>query len=228
MGVGVIRKPARNEAATDESGAAVSDYEAAETEKQNKIILAVAIALLVTGAAYVLIFKYQGVLYPPFAKGAGTALLFGVVAFPVVAWLLTIWRHHAGQARRAAAWPMVDGTIQASQVKGYEGDGVSLFLPSVRYSFSVDGVPYEGNTIRLGSGHWEVNETQHEHAAVLLAGLVPGSRVSVAHDPLNPRYNAIAPVRHAFEGKERLFKGLCIALVLAPVLVGVLVAWASF
>lgn len=92
-----------------------------------------------------------------------------------------IWMGAAERDRAIAAqsWPTVEGTITESRVaesRGAKGRRDSTAI--IRYSYSVDGAPYEGNRLSY--------IVATESAAARAARYSPGDRVVVHVNPTDP------------------------------------------
>jgi hypothetical protein len=109
-------------------------------------------------------------------------LLFGVVMYFAVQQALEM-----GDSRE---WPTTEGVITASHIdrshrtsteKGWRGDRYEYEV-RVQYSYSVDGVGYTGNRLRIRPDEYR----SEERAQRELAEYPVGQRVRVYYDPKAP------------------------------------------
>ena len=101
---------------------------------------------------------------------AGTALI-------VLGWNIV------QDAQASAAWPGVPGMVRESSVdSATDSDGHTTYAPQVRFTYAINGRPYEGHTIHFG-------ETSYSSptAAQAAANRYPqGQPVTVYFDPAHP------------------------------------------
>ncbi len=102
----------------------------------------------------------------------------------------------AGSARRslgAMLWPTVPGQVVESRVAGTRGS----FQPWVKYAYRVGAVDYEGGAIgspgRGFEGRGGITSPSRARAERVAARFPSGTRVSVHHDPDDPRWSVVEP-----------------------------------
>jgi hypothetical protein len=105
-------------------------------------------------------------------------LLFVLVAAGggVIAWS---WWRVAQQSKIAANWPRASGTVtrcELAQTRDTQGD--TVYLPDIRYSYSVNGEQFEGSRVRFGLMRQDLA------GANAIRGRYPqGSSVEVFYNP---------------------------------------------
>ena len=107
-----------------------------------------------------------------------------------VAWSGIFGLAHARVKRKAkiaAAWPSVSGEAVAAEVvvddsSSLGNDGMTWYKPVVNYTYTVDGVPYQGIRIRFGNPHY----ASQKKAEATLATYRIGSAVAVKYNPDDP------------------------------------------
>lgn len=88
------------------------------------------------------------------------------------------------KAQQSRNWPVVKGIITEAKIHTQENDDDQLkYFPTVRYTYQVDGLPYEGKLINFGSAR-EFNS--HQKAAEYLAEFPVDKEVSVFYNPEKP------------------------------------------
>jgi hypothetical protein len=102
-------------------------------------------------------------------------LVWAVITLGADAFVL----HGIGQSLRAAAWPRAAGTIIGSSVKEVRGNKGTTYRLSVRYTYEVDGQPYQGSRHRFTA--W--NTSSLDAAEALVERYPAGARVTVFHAP---------------------------------------------
>jgi hypothetical protein len=112
------------------------------------------------------------------------AFIPAVIGLALLGWAFVVLQ----AAREARAWPTVTGKITASGVhervsRDKEGDPYTEYTPYVRYSFSVNDRPFEGDRIAVGYNE----EGSHSQARFAVARYPVGATVKVYYDPANPR-----------------------------------------
>ena len=114
------------------------------------------------------------------ARKQRKALLFiwGMVALAGLA--ITLWgEYQKKEAQESANWPTVTGTITTSFIESNtDQDGDTYYSAKIKYQYSVDGIEYTGNTVRIGG---------HPYSAPDVVRRFPlYKEVSVAHNPVKP------------------------------------------
>ena len=91
----------------------------------------------------------------------------------------------------ATDWPFVRGKIVSSGTEVYRGPGRgtarTLYAPAVEFSYTVNGIEYHGNRIKVGV---EVSGSQ-AYAEKIAARYPAESEVEVHYDPKNPTNAAL-------------------------------------
>jgi hypothetical protein len=117
-------------------------------------------------------------------KVFGVAMVAGFIAFWSVITLAFDMMLIRGVVQEAAArnWPTVAGRITSSQVKvEHDSEGGNSYNPIVRYSYRVDGRPYEGERVKFGFKSSTRAAAQH-----MIKKYYVGGDVNVHHDPHKP------------------------------------------
>jgi hypothetical protein len=121
---------------------------------------------------------------PYFVLGGGlAALVFLSIGFLLLSKAL----HHRRMAAAAVQWPVAQATVIAAEVIkriSKSDDEFDSYIPRVSYAYSVNGVRYEGNVIRIGlEERGYIREQQaHDH----LARYPVGATIAVRYDPKKP------------------------------------------
>jgi hypothetical protein len=89
-------------------------------------------------------------------------------------------------ARRSAAWPSVAGIITRSGIT----HGDQSHAPDVAYTYSVDGVPFEGNQIVRGPA---IASSTEDYALRRIARYPVGTPVAVYYAPRSPSTAVLEP-----------------------------------
>jgi hypothetical protein len=105
-----------------------------------------------------------------------------------------VWLRRRGSD--AAHWPRVDGIVTHAQVASLKRTswyGVyggrnrpakrRYYVPTVRFTYRVDDVPYTGDRVCFGQAPWETDRLKAEHA---VAPYRPGQTVPVRYNPARP------------------------------------------
>jgi hypothetical protein len=95
--------------------------------------------------------------------------------------------HYRRMAAAALRWPVAEGVVLAAEVvkrTSKSDDEFDSYLPKLRYAYTVDGIRYEGDVIRIGLADLGyVNETQaRDH----MARYPVGAAIAVRYDPQHP------------------------------------------
>ncbi|MGE4220195.1 MAG: DUF3592 domain-containing protein [Alphaproteobacteria bacterium] len=93
------------------------------------------------------------------------------------------------RARRSRAWPKVQGTVTAHELRRPLVNGQGIATPRVRYEYVCDGTVYRNDEILFG-GHAPYGSAL---AQTVLDRYPIGSAVTVIHDPKSPRHSALIP-----------------------------------
>lgn len=112
-------------------------------------------------------------------------VLFLAAAFLILEGLIFVFLWRRGQQRAASAqqWPSVEGQITG--ISSNEDEGVHTV--KAKYKFTVAGKEYQGDTIRVGG----VRTSDKGELDQLLTRYAPGQRVTVFHDPANPKQSVL-------------------------------------
>lgn len=113
---------------------------------------------------------------------AGTISLGTLVTVFLAPLAYSVWLAHA-----SATWPSAGGTILESGTRQMKHRGSVRIYPSVKYSYTVGGAAYEGETIQLSSEY--AGEAQAQEIAQRFR---PGP-VQVYYDPNNPSESVLQP-----------------------------------
>ena len=122
--------------------------------------------------------------------GIGFLLLFaifwcGLTGVFVGMMVRSFWRAADAQLRYI---PVV-GTVLASEVKSHsDSDGTSYGF-GIRYRYTVNGAPFEGNRYAFGSGS---SSDGYRRAGGLVRQHPAGSKVTVYYDPVRPQESVIS------------------------------------
>jgi hypothetical protein len=113
-----------------------------------------------------------------------TAILFIVIGFALlvvgtVAVVLGV-EERLEAARASAAWPTTEGEVVETWMSRSSG-------VHVRYRYTVAGVDYESDRIRLVEKFWR------DQRSDIVARYPEGRRVTVAYDPLDPSSAVLEP-----------------------------------
>ena len=98
------------------------------------------------------------------------------------------------EARESAAWPTTPGTITEAKVAtrhattGNNAPRIT-YVPSVRYTYRVDGAPYQGNRIQIVSRSFD----NRGKADVRVDRYRRNKAVVVHYDPENPNRSVLQP-----------------------------------
>jgi hypothetical protein len=110
--------------------------------------------------------------------------IVAIVAGPVMVWS-SIGKLYT--AVRSKSWPAAEGEIFDAQVRMSSGRR-SRFVPQNTYGYKVDGKEYTSE--QLSHGDPESFSNQFE-AAAAARKFVPGSHVTVYHDPKDPKQSVL-------------------------------------
>lgn len=108
--------------------------------------------------------------------------IFVLVGLGIAVYGLTVLYH----ARRTAAWPGTPGVVTRSEV--VRGD--DSYSAALAYSYTVDGVAYEGTSIASGP---EITSSTEDHARRRVDRYPVGSAVTVYYDPAAPATAVLEP-----------------------------------
>lgn len=93
----------------------------------------------------------------------------------------------AHRSARAAAWPTAPATITKLEVREVPGDGTT-YKVEVWYTYTVDGVAYEGS--RFAFGYWGSEDREPQDA--IYRRLKGAESVHVRYDPANPAESCLS------------------------------------
>jgi hypothetical protein len=162
----------------------------------------VAIAMLAPSSAFA-----EGVIEaavkPYFVLGGWlAALVFLSIGFV----LLSKAIHYRRVAAAAVQWPVAAGMVLAAEVikrASKSDDEFDSYLPKVRYAYSVNGIGYEGDVVRIGLE--DLGYFQEKQACDHLARYPVGAATAVRYDPQNPQsavleIGQVGATRYLFAG----------------------------
>jgi hypothetical protein len=96
----------------------------------------------------------------------------------------------AGAMRTAAQdWSQTQGTVLASTIQVRRTGRSRSEIPVVLYQYEVGGKMFQGKTIRVGEGYFNVRVAGQAQAIV--ARYPAGARATVYYDPANPAASAL-------------------------------------
>lgn len=90
-------------------------------------------------------------------------------------------------AQESASWPTVTGTIIRSSVS-HTSSRHGSYMASVRYSYLVEGVAYEGTRVRFGTA-----VGSRDSAGEITSRYPPGASVTVYFQYTNPGFSVLQP-----------------------------------
>jgi Protein of unknown function (DUF3592) len=100
------------------------------------------------------------------------------------------WRQsRLGEATRD--WPTTSSQVSSAEVvkkTGYNDGEYQYYAPEIRYSYTVNGVSYTGQTIKFGT---EVHYSGEELARERLTPYPVGTAPQVRYDPARPEISAL-------------------------------------
>lgn len=106
---------------------------------------------------------------------------------------------HTGLAARN--WPSVDARLEQCEVESRHASGSRAYHVAVKYSYSIAGVRYVGDTLAIGYGGSSARRP-HEEARQEVLAL---ERFTVRYDPAHPEVSTI------FASENSLVFGLFVA-----------------
>src|SRR5215471_4892700 len=135
------------------------------------------------GAVYWLIVHGPAFIDARFPKAKSSiVILAGAIGLVLLMFFVSARRY----SKRAANWPSVRGKIVSSDVESYlkwvDHRQVTFYRPAVEFAYTVHGLDYRSNQIKVGL---EVSGSQ-DYAAKLAAKYPAESEVDVHYDPANP------------------------------------------
>ncbi len=124
------------------------------------------------------------------------------------------WR----RATAIAAWPVTAGVITESRVESRRRQmaltmrnnvKARFYRPLVVYAYSVEGVPFEGRQLQLGSRGWTLEPADAERRAARYAA---GTNVHVSYDPARPGDSFLDPRPGPLTRQAVAWSAACLAL----------------
>jgi hypothetical protein len=123
--------------------------------------------------------------------GSCLSAVFGMGIFLVVGAGLTYWGWTILQnARASASWPTADGIVTRSGVShSTDSDGGDSYSPEITYTYSVNNIDQENNTIKFGENSY----SSRRKAEGIAANYPVGKNVTVYYDPEQPDKSVLEP-----------------------------------
>jgi hypothetical protein len=134
--------------------------------------------------------------------GCLAALVFLSIGFVLISRAM----HYRRVAATAVQWPVAEGVVRAAEVikrTSKSDDEFDSYLPKLRYAYTVNGVGYEGDVIRIGLQ--DLGYFQEKQACDHLARYPVGAAIAVRYDPQNPQsavleIGQVGAARYQFAG----------------------------
>jgi len=95
----------------------------------------------------------------------------------------------AVEGRRASDWPTVPGEITSSRIAYRFGRGGPHYTPTVTYTYSVAGIPYQAERLQFGDPDYSFQS----RATRRLQPYPVGSHIAVRYDPDHPHRAVLEP-----------------------------------
>jgi hypothetical protein len=90
-------------------------------------------------------------------------------------------------SRRAGSWPFVEGMITHAELVRYYSQHDEMYRVYVRYSYTVNGMVYEGNRLAFGYDGCQVRENHEPFERKLKSGTM----VDVRYNHVNPQQSCL-------------------------------------
>jgi hypothetical protein len=110
--------------------------------------------------------------------------VFYVIGFGVLGFGL--WS--ARRSTQAGAWPTAPATITSLEVREDSDSDGSTYEVKVRYTYTVDGVAYDGSRLAFGYGSSSGRESHDE----IFQRLKQAKTVAARYDPAAPRVSCLS------------------------------------
>jgi len=152
------------------------------------LISTLAVLAVFAGTIYWLIAHGPAFIEARFPHAEAPVVVFaGAFGLAVLLFFIAAHRY----SKKAADWPSVRGKIVSSQVEKFQKRVdrtlTTSYRPTVEYAYSVHGLDYRSNQIKVGM---EVDGSQ-AYAAKVCARYPAGGEIDVHYDPANPSTSAL-------------------------------------
>ena len=118
-------------------------------------------------------------------KGNGLILIAALLVFGLVFGGFGLYRYNMG--RDSASWPSEKGKITYSHARPHQKKSGNVYMPSVRYNYTVKGKHYVGSRISASDEY----QKTFGGAQDILRPYPVGQTVSVYYDPSDPATSLI-------------------------------------
>lgn len=142
--------------------------------------------------------------------------IFYIVGFVLLGYGL----RSAHRSTKAADWPSTPGTITQLSVDVISGSEDTTYQVKAQYTYTVDGVAYEGNRLAFGYAATNVREVHDE----IHRKLKDAKSVSVRYDPSDPAISCLSYGLHSSIQFTLVFSILWLAFVFGFTLLGWLIS----
>jgi hypothetical protein len=121
-----------------------------------------------------------------------SAVLALVVAVAVAAPLMMRALKERAARRATDSWQETPGTVLMSMLQVRRHGSSRHEIPTIVYSYQVDGTTWHGNRLRVGDQLGRVRAAETESSAAQTVARYPvGAAVTVLFDPRNPAESAL-------------------------------------
>jgi hypothetical protein len=120
--------------------------------------------------------------------GIGCFVVFISVFYIVGIFILTYSLRSTWQSTQAAKWPTTPAILTESKIVQHQDDDGSSYEVKVQYSYTVDGVVYEGSRVAFGysaSSGFKAHEEIHQK-------LKGAKAISVRYNPNDPSISCLS------------------------------------
>jgi len=140
-------------------------------------------------------------------------LVMGI--FLVIGAGLAYWGWNILQnARASASWPTADGIITSSEVThSTDSDGGDSYSPEVTYTYTVDNVNMENDTIKFGENSY----SSSRKADGIASNYPVGKNVIVYYDPEKPDQSVLEP---GVSAGSYIVLGIGVLFILISLIIG--------
>ncbi|MFH2052469.1 MAG: DUF3592 domain-containing protein [bacterium] len=142
-------------------------------------------------------------------QGNPLILIIALFVFGLVLGGFGMNRYKMGKA--SEGWPTVTGTIISSRTQTRQTDGKNEYMPSLSYSYTVEGRNLVGSRITAS----EVYQKNRQSAEEIVRRYAVGTEVQVHYDPEAPERAVLEP---GLPGNVKILLGgggVCIFLAVA-------------